>query len=220
MGVSFSRVDPTRPEGERRAGRVVRVGDMVDRDNAVSKPGGSAPSAHSVDRTRRGRSIRSDSSRDSTRAETGWIGCASRCEAGRTSPLIPNVAANYGARFRAGQIGGKKKSGPLAPMKPKQLCGKCLRRSSNPQAASSARLSRREHRLGLLDRSAPHRHSDQQTVMVPPAKSANSESWRPQSAPAIPSPNSATMAPTCPRDDHAVERGISRVRQRPMMPHT
>src|SRR5208282_50813 len=57
------------------------------------------------------------------------------------------------------------------------------------------------------------------TVMVPPAKRANSESCRPQSAPAKPSPKSATMKPILPRYDHA-DRGRSRLRQRPMIPHT
>src|SRR5271157_2969746 len=56
------------------------------------------------------------------------------------------------------------------------------------------------------------------TVMVPPAKRANSESCRPQSAPAMPSPKSATMNPIFPRYDHA-DRGMSRLRQRPMIPH-
>src|SRR5208337_266102 len=57
------------------------------------------------------------------------------------------------------------------------------------------------------------------TVMVPPAKRANSESCRPHSAPAMPSPKSATMNPILPRYDQA-DRGMSRLRQRPMIPHT
>jgi hypothetical protein len=58
------------------------------------------------------------------------------------------------------------------------------------------------------------------TVIVPPANRANSESWRPQSAPAIPSPKRATMEPICPRNDQGVDRGMSRLRQRPMIPQT
>ena len=50
-------------------------------------------------------------------------------------------------------------------------------------------------------------------VIVPPANRANSESWRPQRAPAIPRPNSATIRPVCPRDGHRVVRGIRRFRQ-------
>src|SRR5271166_3018996 len=57
------------------------------------------------------------------------------------------------------------------------------------------------------------------TVMVPPAKRANSESCRPQSAPAMPRPKSAMMNPILPRNDHA-DRGMSRLRHRPMIPHT
>ena len=58
------------------------------------------------------------------------------------------------------------------------------------------------------------------TVIVPPANRANSESCRPQSAPAIPSPKNATTTATCPLPDHGVERGKSRLRQRAVMPQT
>ena len=45
MGMSFSRVDPTRPQGERRAGRVVRVGEwsVVTVDADASRAARRAP---------------------------------------------------------------------------------------------------------------------------------------------------------------------------------
>ena len=91
MGVSFSRVDPTQPEGERRAGRVVRVGVS----SIVTECSGRSASAG----RHRGRSRRSETG-------AGQAECAERDasgngldridrkdgDAGGASPLFPNVA--------------------------------------------------------------------------------------------------------------------------------
>jgi hypothetical protein len=161
MGVSFSRVDPTRPEGERRAGRVVRVGE--------------------------------------------WANCR----------------RNYGARFQGGQIAAKKKSGPFGPDATITITMEDLMPIYLDQAASSGSVVTHGYSGSVFSIDPlPMVIPIKRTVMVPPANKPNSESWRPQSAPAMPSPNRAMIEPICPLEDQGVDRGMSRFKHRPMMPQT
>ena len=116
----------------------------------------------------------------------------------------------------------QKKSGPIGPDDESRLIMQRVCGESNlVRPRAPARSSRTDAAGSVFSIDPlPIVMPISRTVMVPPANSANSESCRPQSAPAMPRPNSATIEPTCPRDDQRVDRGISRFRQRPMMPQT
>jgi hypothetical protein len=93
MGVSFSRVDPTQPEGERRAGRVVQVGESsINPECSVRSA--SAAGNRRRPRPRQIRASLSSAERAEQDASGNGLDRADRkdVEAGRTSPLFPSVA--------------------------------------------------------------------------------------------------------------------------------
>jgi hypothetical protein len=158
MGVSFSRVDPTQPEGERRAGRVVRVGESSIVTECSVRTRSAARRRHDlamgaiggarmpiVRMGRRHRRVDGISPRD--------------VKARRASPLCPSVAKTM-ARVLGLVKSRQKKIGACWPriaasqFKPKGY----VRRILSGRELRSARSAR----SALIDRTAPSGHADQE----------------------------------------------------------